>query len=240
MGKAKDQFGGTDAEFDTLEVQLIGRATVKAADWMIPIIGVLAVGQGLLDDWTAKYAIAKKKTAASTTDRDNKDIARVKLTKWSRKFAKKYIYDNDLLDDADVASTGLKPHKTTKTTVGKPATVPVNVYSAGNANNVKGAYRQQPGTDGVSKRGKPEGVKTIEYAIFVAVALPDDGSGVIKYAKAPVNPDKFGRFDSKTKTPAVLEFTPEESGLMGSFASRWVTATSIKGDWSSIQTFRIP
>ncbi len=235
----EDQFGGSDAKFDKLAVQILEEVTSNEATWNIDPV-VIAVGQGFLDIWTKKYAITKKKTKSSEVDRENTAKARVNLTKWLRKFVKTNIYENDLMDDAAISSTGLKPHKTTKTKIGKPATVPSIEMLAGNPPNVKSYYHQPPDAAGVKKSGKPAGVARVETAIFICMPLPPDDKGVIKFATPPAKPDNYGRFDSGTRTPMILEFDPELSGLYFYSCSCWVTATGIKGDWSAPQKFRIP
>ena len=240
MAKNKDQFSGTDAEYDTFVNQIMAKCLSRATLWGIPTTGVLSVGSGLLAPWITYYGIAKTKTTASTEDRDNKDIARADLTVWMRKFVKKWIYLNDLMDDADVASTGLKPHSTTKTKNGKPGSVPVNVYSAGDAQTIKAGYRHKVGTEGATAKGKLPGSARIQYAIFVAVPLPADSQGIVVTPTAPLDPDDFGRFESRSKGPVELAFPAAQSGLMASLASRWITSTDINGDWCPIITFRIP
>ena len=124
MSDSTDQFGGPDETYDTLVNQIMEEVTDNAADWDIDTT-VIAAGATLLIAWSKIYAITKKKTKSNTTQRDKKDIARANLSKWMRKFVKVWIYANDSMDDGDVSDCGLKPHKTTKTKIGKPATVPL-------------------------------------------------------------------------------------------------------------------
>ena len=235
----EDQFGGPDETYDTLVNQIMKQTSDNAAIWNIDPL-VIAVGQPLLDVWNKKYGITKTKTTSNTSDREKTDLARVNLTKWMRKYVKVYIYENDSMDDGDVSACGLKPHKTTKTKIGKPATVPLMAMQAGNPPNIKSFYRQQPDAKGVKKRGKPEGVARVETAIFICLPLPPDDKGVIAFAVPPDSADDYGRIDDGTRTPMILPFKSKYSGLIIYTCSRWVTATGIKGDWSAPQSFRIP
>lgn len=237
-----DQFGGTDAEYDGLVNQLMEAVTLTAnvTAWGIALT-VTAPGALLLADWTAKYKITKNKSTSTKVDRGKTEIAKTKLTKWLRPFVKKWIYLNTLMDDGDVTTCGLRPHSTTKTKIGKPITTPSMEMKAGNAPDVKSFYRQQPDTLGVSKRGKEKGATQVMTAIFICVEIPPaTEGGAVTYATPPDSPNDFGRFDIGTRSPMILEFNDSLSGLFFYTASCWVTAKGIKGDWSTVQKFRIP
>ena len=169
----KDQFGGTDGEFDDLTKQIIDETTIKAVVWGIDPAEI-AVGAPKMTRWGVAYGITKNKTNATTAQREETALARKDLAKWMRKYVKRNVYDNPMMNDADVSETGLKPHKTTKTKVTKPDTTPLMAYENGSGHSIDAFYRSAPKTKGNKGAGKPDGVALVEIAVWVGDNPPPD------------------------------------------------------------------
>ncbi len=201
--------------------------------------------QALQTTYLANYAVGKKGNKANRTPTQTKANADSTAAFHTNQFGLGNFIANNIaknpnISDAERLSLGTTIYATTHSPIGKPATVPVNTYEPGNGHTEKAYYHQQPDTAGVSKRAKPKGAVAIIYAVFVSVLLPADSTGIPKYAVAPVDPEDFGRFVRGTRSPVSLIFTAAQANLVVSVASCWVTATGKQGDWSTIQTFRVP
>ena len=177
--------------------------------------------------WGVAYGITKNKTNATTSQREETALARKDLTKWMRKFVKRNVYDNPMMNDADVSETGLKPHKTTKTKVTKPDTTPLMAYENGPGHSIDAFYRSAPKTKGNKGTGKPDGVALVEIAVWVGDNPPPD-------------PKDWLRKVTGTKNPINIAFAALDAGKVASFAARWATATQLYGEFCDVQTKRIP
>jgi hypothetical protein len=128
---------------------------------------------------------------------------------------------------ANITSCGLDPHADTRTPVGKPDTEPDMDYKVSGTHLISAYYRQSPGTDGVSRRGKPDGVGSIK----IAYAIGDN---------PPANPDLFSKTTTGTRSPVKILFDPTDAGKKVAFAACWVSTSNLQGNWSDVQNMIVP
>ncbi len=228
----------TDSNYDKVVNACMERVAIKKTDWSIPDPSIALVTP-LLADWNTKYGVTKNKKLASSADREAKDLARKALSPVFSKFIEVNIYLNANMNAADIKSCNLEPRKTTKTKSGKPQTVPQMEYMAAPAHVIKGYYHQQPGADGVSKRGKPKGVGRVEIA-YVVIDPKDPNPPKPDDNPLLQNPDDFPKRATGTKTPVQIIFATTEAGKYALLSGRWISTSNIPGDWSQLEVVMIP
>ena len=161
----------------------------------------------LLANWGTSYGLTKNPATATTVNVNIKNKDRQSLTKYARPFIRKNIYLNDNMEDDDLKLCGVEPHLITRTSKGKPITLPLMEYKAGNGHSIMAHYRQQMTEPGSSGRGKPDGVGSIQHTTFIGPMPPAD-------------PNKFGRIVVGTKSPTEITFDAEDAGKLVWIASR--------------------
>ena len=216
----------SDLDFTKLANGSMKRVNDKKADWKIDQTAIDVITP-LLDDWNKKIELTINPKMTTSADTEAKNLARKALSPALSSFYTVWIFNNKNMNDADIVSCGLTPHKTTHTAVGKPKTLPEMDYKAGNAHSLHAYFHQQPGTDGVSHRGKPDGVGHIQVAYFIG-------------DNPPVDPNDLPKTVIFTKTPGTIDFAPADAGKNVHLAARWVSTSNLNGDWSKIEKMMIP
>ncbi len=233
---------GSDSAFDSRVNSCMTRVNLKKADWSIAQAEIDLVTP-LLGVWNTIYGITKNKKLASSADREAKDLARKALSPVFSRFIEVNIYQNPNMNAADIKSCNLEPRKKTKTRAGKPQTVPQMEYMAAPSHIIKGYYHQQPGADGVSKRGKPKGVGRVEIAYMLIDFKPEpipnpnpnpDENPLTK------NPEDFPKRATGTRTPVQITFATTDAGKYAILSGRWVSTTNIPGDWGQLEVLMVP
>ncbi|MFI5219660.1 MAG: hypothetical protein ACHQNT_09235 [Bacteroidia bacterium] len=226
MTTKKDVFNSGNAEYDTFVNGLYNQVNTNHVAWGIAPAIVAAI-LALLTPWNTLWAISKNKTTSNSADRENTRLAREALTAYLRPFVQVSIYRNTSMTDADIITCGLEPRDKTKSPVGKPVTEPDMDYKVTGTHQVSAFYRQAPGEDGVSHRGKPENVGSVKVAYFVG-------------ENPPLNPDDFSKTVTGTRSPVKITFDPAVAGKKVIFAASWVSTSNIQGEWGEVQTMVVP
>ena len=208
-----------DSLFDLFMTYLYQILNKNALKWKIDATE-LAAAVPLLTAWKTYWAICMNQNTITTVDTQNKNEAKAALEAFTRPFIQKYIYLNKNMTATDIISCGLKPHSTSKTHPGKPDTVPASGFKHGPGTSVTGTYRQTTGEDGTSKRGKPDGVGSLQTAICVG-------------PEPPADPEDYQRTVNVTRSPYTINFTPAQSGQKAWLVSRWISINHKPGDWNS-------
>lgn len=239
----------TDSDFDDLVNACMARVNLKKVDWSIDQADIDEVTP-LLTIWNTKYAVVKNKNMANSADREAKTLAREELEPVFSNFIEVNIYRNANMNASDISSCDLEPRKTTRTPSGKPQTIPQMEYRASQSHTIKAFYRQSPGTDGVSKRGKPKGVGRIEIAYLIIDQAPEppapnpnpnpNAPAAASDNPANLNPDDFPKRISGTRTPVIISFLPIDAGKFALFFSRWVSTGNSPGDWGQLEFMMVP
>ena len=207
-----------DNEYDTFMTNLFKQVTLKATEWKIAPTEFDG-SVPLLASWGTSYGLTKNPVTVTTVNVTKKNKDRKALTKYARPFISKNIYLNDNMEDDDLKLCGVEPHLITRTSKGKPSTIPLVEFKAGNGHTILAHYRQQMTEPGSSGRGKPDGVGSIQHTTFIG-------------AEPPADPNKFGRLVVGMKSPTEIPFDAEDAGKLASIASRWVSTNNINGDWT--------
>jgi len=213
-------------EYDTFMTNLFKQVTLKATDWKI-LPTEIDPSIPLIANWGSSYGLTKNPATSTTVIVIKKNKDKKALTKFARPFISKNIYLNRNMEDDDRKLCGVEPHSNTRSTIGKPTTLPLMEYKAGNGHSIMAHYRQQMTEPGSSGRGKPEGVGSIQHTTFIGPVPPTD-------------PNKFGRIVVGTKSPTEIPFDAEDAGKLAWIASRWVSTSNINGDWTIPVSRQIP
>jgi len=208
-----------DSLFDLFMTFLYQMLNTNALKWKIDADD-LSGAIPLLTAWKTCWAICLNKNTITKVDTQNKNAAKAALESYTRPVIQKNIYLNKNMIASDITACGLAPHSTSKTHAGKPGTVPANGVKHGTGNSVIATYRQTTGEAGTSKRGKPDGVGSIQTAIFVG-PVP------------PVDPEDYPKTVIATKSPYTINFAPAQSGQKAWLVSRWISTDHTPGDWNS-------
>ena len=219
MAAKKVLIPSMDSLFDMFMTFLYQTLNANALKWKIDETE-LADAIPLLSAWKTCWAICLNKKTITSVDTLNKNAAKAALDAFTRDIIKRWIYLNKNMKNGDIIKCGLTPHSTTKTSAGTPDTIPATSVTHGTGSSVIKKYRQTTGEIGTSKRGKPEGVGSIQTAIFVG-PVP------------PVDPEDYQRTVLSTKSPYSIAFAPKLSGQKAWMISRWISTDHLPGPWSS-------
>ena len=215
-----------EATYDAFMTNLYKQVNLNAEDWNI-LPEIFEPSELLLSNWEKSYDITKNPNTSTSVDVTRKDLDKAALTKFSRTFIAKYIYLNGSMEDDDLKLCGITPHHNRRTHAGKPSTLPMMEFKAGNGHNILAYYRQQMSEPGSTGRGKPDGVGSIQHTTFIGTEHPAD-------------PKNFGNIIIGTRSPTAIPFDAEDAGKMVWISSRWVSTNNINGDWTTPICMQIP
>lgn len=226
MTKRKDPFAIANADYDIFVNGLSDKVTTNQAAWVIDLAAVTAIAP-LLTTWNSTWKISKNKTTSTSTDREATRLARIALTEYLRPFVQKWVYLNPAMTTDDIVACGLDPKDKTRTPVGAPETEPDMDYKVGGTHVISAFFRQQPGQDGVSRRGKPQGVGSIKVAYYIGTT-------------PPTNPEDYPKMIMGTRSPVKILFNPADAAKLVTFAACWISKSNLPGNWSETQVMVIP
>jgi len=109
----------SDNEFDTLQAIIVAAVTTNSVAWEIPATEITKL-TNKQSPWAAAWLIAKDKQNSTSAQKKAKDLARKDYTKVLRPFIQKWIYRNEMMDDAAIEVCGLRPRDVTPTPAIKP------------------------------------------------------------------------------------------------------------------------
>ncbi len=115
----QDSIPRPDNKFDTLQGIIVAAVVANSAAWAIPANDIIKVTDKQ-SVWAAAWLIAKDRQNSTTAQKKAKDLARVDYLKVLRPFIQKWIYRNELMDDAAIEQCGLKPRDAKPTPTNKP------------------------------------------------------------------------------------------------------------------------
>ena len=177
----------------------------------------------LRDNWTEKYSIVEMPSLCTKVSIRNKNDIRVKLESELRKMLREFITYSRFVNDAERESMGLPVHKTSRTAIPVPTTVPESHIDTSMNCRLSFHFRDQ----GSTCKAKPTGVHGVEIKW-------DFGD------PPPVSPEKLVHSSFGTRTPFMLEFTGEQRGKTIYYCLRWENKRGEKGPWSEIASATIP
>ena len=131
------------------------------------------------------------------------------------------------MTDANRSSCGIKPIDLTRTRVPVPDTFPRVTLQPVSSYRVKIFVKQSEDENGVSKRGKPKGVKRFEVVYEVGTAVVTDVTACSKTRQ-------------ESKNPLALTFLSTQAGLKLTVYARWMNNRNEGGPWSAVQTAIVP
>lgn len=155
----KDPIPPADQDFDTLQGILVTKVTANKLAWGIPDAEITKLTDKQTV-WDAAWLIAKDKMNSTSAQKKAKDLARGGYEKVLRPFIQKWIYRNELMDDAAVEQCGLRPRDGSQTPSTKP-TQPVVKVKRGET------------TELISSCAGIAGVKSYGCIVIEGAPLPD-------------------------------------------------------------------
>jgi hypothetical protein len=218
-----DFIPGTDAQFDPWQSVLLDAVQKSAEMWSIPIDALTATTE-LKTKWEAAYSIVTDPATKTSSAVQVKNATRKEYESQLRMFIKSYITYNPKVSDKDKMDMGLPVHKTTRTSVPVPTTVPnVTVIDRNTIRCITISFR-----DSVSEsRAKPAGVQ----------------GAVVKWIVSDTPPTGIDVFTNSlldTRSPITLEFTDQQRGKTVYFALAWQNTKGEMGHFGEIQSSIVP
>ncbi len=216
----QDVFPKNNEGFDAFQDNMVKQATTNKVAWVIDAtqLGLLPPLQA---KWAAAYGPCKIKGNATAVQRKARDLAKAAYMKQMRLFIKSQIQNNPNMTDDNKLQCGVKPHKTTRTPVAVPNTTPVVTIEQQTGSSTIFNCRQQPGEDGSSKRGKPDGVAKVKMVWAIA-------------ATPPASPDFCNNSQYSGKTKSVVQFDTINRGKTFYGFACWVNSKDQQGPWSNL------
>lgn len=219
----KDVFPKKDESFDIWQANFMTIIVANVVAWALGSVTALQAAQ---TNWAAAWAVARIKTTRNTGQVTAKKEAREAYEALLRPFIQQYIMVNPLITNQDRDAMQIKPRETERTPIPAPTTLPEvsTVPLVGNRVNI--FFRQQPDAQGVSRRGKPDGVQFCELALSTGMM--------------PQSPDQCSGRALASRTPFTAEFDAMQAGQRAYFYARWVNPKGEGGPWSERMEVVIP
>lgn len=210
--------------FRDWEVNFLTLVVASQVAWALDVAFVTAL-QALQTPWAAAWAIVSTGNC-TPSQRVAMREAKAAYISSLRIFIKTQILYNTLISDAQIEQLGLKRRDEHNTPVPVPSTVPIVTFVPVFLHKVKIFFHQQPDAEGVSRRGKPKGVKFTEfaYSIDAVPASPDDCKG-------------RGLFP---RSQRVLNFEASQAGKKVYLFARFMNERGDGGEWTNRMEFMIP
>ncbi|MDR1553335.1 MAG: hypothetical protein LBS69_07730 [Prevotellaceae bacterium] len=212
----------TDSKFAVWLKTLNNYLSAKATEWNIPQAEIRELDT-LAADFDAALETAENPSTRTKVTIQAKNDARHAAESKTRTLLKAYVTYNPAVTDPDRDAMGLPIHKTTRTPVPVPHTVPEAEVRLPSPAVVEIHFRDSES----EHKSKPEGVHGAEIAWAILDTPPVDWKQLIRSS-----------FD--THTPLRLTFEGTERGKTLYFALRWENTRGDKGPWSEIVSAIIP
>jgi hypothetical protein len=216
-----DYIPQTDEGFLEFAKNLVSYASLNFSRWNVP--SPQTELQAPLTAYETAFEAAQNPNRGKV-DVLTKNETRDTLKKKLRVYVKAYLINNPAVTDEDKAAMGLPIHKTGKSPVQVPETVPELTVDTGTPRRHKVHYRDH----GSTRRGKPAGVAGIEIRHAVLDHYPAT-------VKELINSD----FD--TATPFVKDYDEADRGKKAYYCGRWeIPSEGGKGPFGEIVEAVIP
>lgn len=207
---------------------LVGKINDNKVPWNIP-------GPALTEllneqsNYQAKYADGALPSKGVRTPQQTAAFnkAEKNYKTFLRNFLKQFITFSSLVSDDDRVAMDLPVRDTTPTRGKAPEAMPDIFVTPLKGARLKVSVRQQPDKEGVSQRGKPDGVGRFEIAWKVGDPPPNHGD------------DCAGRLISG-KSPATITIDTDNIGKRITIFVRWISTNNLPGPWCEPQDSVVP
>ncbi|MDR0981953.1 MAG: hypothetical protein LBM07_01750 [Culturomica sp.] len=218
-----DVIPGADAQFNTFQSVVVNAVEKNAELWLIPADVVTEIA-ALRAKWEAAYSVVENPATKTSVAVQAKKSARKEYEKQLRLLLKSYITYNPKVSDEDKTAMGLPLHKSTRTPVPVPDTVPdVTGIDRNTVRCISISFRDS----GSDHRAKPSGVQ----------------GAVVKWIVSDTPPTSIKVFTNSlldTKSPITLDFEEEQRGKVVYFALAWQNTKGEMGHFGEIQSSVVP
>ncbi|MDR0982876.1 MAG: hypothetical protein LBM07_06520 [Culturomica sp.] len=223
MSSRLDFIPGADAQFNIWQGVWFNSIEKNAETWGIPSDVVLTTSE-LKSKWETTYSVVENPVTKTSITVQSKNVARKEYEKQVRMVVKYYIAYNLKVSDEDKMAMGLPLHKTTRTPVPVPDTVPdVTEIDRNKIRCLTISFRDS----GSDHRAKPAGVQ----------------GAVVKWIVSDTPPTSIKVFTNSlldTKSPITLDFEEEQRGKVVYFALAWQNTKGEMGHFGEIQSSIVP
>ena len=216
---SKDIIPSKDSEYNTFQNNVIASATTNAVAWGIPNTVITSI-TGFQTTWVGAYATYLDPALRTSGITQAKNDARFALTGPLRSLLQQYIQPNPAATPQQRVDMGIKPIDGRRTRSKIPETMPqVDLKNIG-GHQVKIFFKQGVDEQGVSRRGKPEGVNRCNIVYKVGDPAP------ASFADCPVQVDA-------SRSPLLIVFDPEDADKKLYVFARWVNPRNEGGAWTT-------
>ncbi len=217
----RDYMPQTEEKFFGWQKNFTEQVTKNLAAWNIPPAAAEALSTAKAA-YDPAYEVANLANKAIRTPQQTKrkNVATDDYRKAIRKFVKQWLAFNDAVSDDQRLALGITIVDVVRSATGVPATIPDVVVEPMPGSKLKVSYRQAPGADGTSRRGKPSDAAEIEIAAWIGPDAPASGESCFiksRYSKGPV----------------VLRFSGDDAGKTVYIFARWIGKGKQPGDWGN-------
>jgi hypothetical protein len=216
-----DYIPGSDEKFLEWSKNLYAYALANYSRWSVP--SPQTELETPLSAYEAAFEAAQNPNRGKV-DVLNKNEARDVLKGKIRIYVKAYLINNPAVTDEDKTAMGLPIHKTGKSPIPLPETVPELTVDTGTPRRHKVHYHDQ----GSERRGKPSHVAGIEIR-----------SAILDHYPASVNELASSDFD--TASPLIKDYDEADRGKKVYYCGRWeIAKEGGKGPFGEIVEAIIP
>ena len=209
--------------FRDWEVNFLSLSNANKVAWVIDNAYLTALNASQLI-WAAAWLIVSSGNCTSA-QRTACRTAKKNYLALLRPFIQSFIMYNTNISDAQITELGLK-RRGKGSPVPAPTTVPIVEVLPVFIHKSKLFFRQQPDAEGVSRRGKPKGVKFIEIAHSINVE--------------PNSPEDCPNKNLVSRSPQVITFHEAQAGQIVYYYARWISSRGEPGEYTNRQQFMIP
>jgi hypothetical protein len=223
---SKDLFPGKGAEFYAMQSLLMANLLPRCAQ-----LGISEVRKtklvALQGDYEGKYAIAENPATRTPVAIAEFKDAYKRYKDELREDLRGFVTHNPDVTDGDRRAMGLPVYDKKPTPVPAPTTIPELEMDISKPQRLTVRFREQ----GSRSRAKPKGTHGVEIKYVLRDTAIED----------PNTPEEtFVLSAFFTRSPAVLEFTPEQRGKFFCARARWENTTGKKGLLGEIVCVRVP
>jgi len=210
----------TDGAFNAWQVNFISVLQDNLDSWGIAESQITPL-YTLQTAWTTAYTAGGKgaKGVRSSQQVKAKNMARKSYVSSIRAFVKQWITGNTAVTADQRVALGVALPVTHRTPAPVPATVPVIAAEQSSGTQIILSFKQQPGQDGNSRRGKPPHVGRLEFCYKVG-------------DPAPASVGDCNLLASATRSPLKLNFDYPDAGKKMYGFGRWVNTRNQPGPWT--------
>lgn len=217
---AKDYVPGTEKGFFDWQLNFYSILILNLVKWKIPEDATKDVNEKK-DKYDPAYDAANegKKKVRTAQQVKAKNDATLDYKKSLRKFVREWIAFNSNITDNERLAFQVTVQDTVRTPSGAPKGVPDMFLEPLNSSSIKVTVRQNPDSDGRSKRGRPADASGFELAVWIGPNPPANGDACLDRRLF-------------TRSPKELQFKSEDVGKVVTFFARWIGKKQQTGKWS--------